>query len=49
MQIDQLSGADPNALRDMIKKHLGPDGEAAASDTGVPGHMDLATFINKVP
>jgi len=45
--IDKLSGADPNALKEMIKKHLGAEADGVASDTGVPGQLDLATFISK--
>jgi len=48
VKIDFVRGADVNALKEKIKKHLG-DGEGsegAASDTGVPGHIDLSTFIS---
>ena len=50
VKIDFVRGADVNALKEKIKKHLG-DGEGsegAASDTGVPGHVGGIISIYKV-
>lgn len=45
-KLDKIQGADNKALEDMIKKHYGEEG-GAGEETGVPGMMDLTTFIDK--
>lgn len=45
-KIDSLRGADPGALEEKIKKWYGT-GEDEEDETGVKGHMDLVTFIEK--
>jgi len=45
-KLDKIQGADNKALEEMIKKHYGEEG-GAGEETGVPGMMDLTTFIDK--
>jgi len=45
-KLDKIQGADNKALEDMIKKHYGEEG-GAGEETGVPGMMDLTSFIDK--
>ena len=41
-------GADQRALEDKIKQHYGSgDGDDAAEDSGVAGHIDLAQYIHQ--
>merc|ERR1740128_944411 len=44
-KIDQMSGADTNALEEKVKQHIGEGGEE--EDSGVKGYMDLNTFLDK--
>lgn len=44
-KIDQMSGADTNALEEKVKQHIG-EGEEE-EDSGVKGYMDLNTFLDK--
>lgn len=46
IKIDRMSGADGTALEAKIVALAGAD-DAGDADVGVPGHMDLLTFINK--
>ena len=45
--MDSLSGGDPKALEDRIKKHYTDSDQANAPQSGVPGHIDLSPMINK--
>jgi thioredoxin len=45
-KIDQMSGADTNALEEKIKQHIGEDG-GEEEDAGVKGYMDIGTFLDK--
>jgi len=45
-KLDKIQGADNKALEEMIKKHYGEEG-GAGEETGVPGMMDLTSFIDK--
>ncbi|CAH0391737.1 unnamed protein product [Bemisia tabaci] len=45
-KIDRLQGADPNALESKIQQYYGDDGDDEEG-SGIPGHMDLSTFIQK--
>lgn len=46
MKIGQVSGTDANALEAKIKELIGGEGDEA-SESGVQGHVDLVSFINK--
>jgi len=45
-KIDQMSGADTNALEEKIKQHIGEEG-GEEEDAGVKGYMDISTFLDK--
>ncbi|KAK3095560.1 hypothetical protein FSP39_016107 [Pinctada imbricata] len=45
-KVDELRGADQNALEEKIKQWKGGD-EEGSDDVAVKGHMDLSSFINK--
>jgi hypothetical protein len=49
--LSRIQGADPTALENKIKELIGSsaDGESGgqSTDTGVAGHIDLLSFINK--
>lgn len=45
-KIDQMSGADTNALEEKVKQHIGEEG-GEEEDAGVKGYMDLNTFLDK--
>lgn len=47
VKVDRLSGADPGALEEKIKKWYQDDDDDGDGDTRVKGHMDLSSFINK--
>lgn len=50
VKIDSMSGADPNALEEKIKKWVGGEdaaGGGESSSTFPGGHLDLSSFINK--
>ncbi|XP_043208310.1 thioredoxin-like protein 1 [Amphibalanus amphitrite] len=47
-KIDSMQGADQRMLEDKIKQHYGSgDGDDAAEDCGVAGHIDLAQYIHQ--